>query len=54
MFTLMCIDFHISNCKNRFEVGFSKYKQLLISTCGLLVSSTCQVGSYKKKIDLFL
>ncbi len=49
----MCIDFHISNFKNRFEVGFSKYKQLLMSTCGLLVSNRCQVGSYKKEIYLF-
>jgi len=54
MFTLMCIDFHISNCRNRFEVGFSKYKQLLMSTYGLLVSSRCQVGFYKKEIDYFL
>jgi hypothetical protein len=54
MLILMCINFHNSNCKNRFEVGFSKYKQLLMSTCGLLVSSRCQIGSYKKEIDVFL
>jgi hypothetical protein len=53
MFTLVCIDFHSSNCKKRFEVGFSKYKQLSMSTCGLLVSNRCQVGSYQKKNRFF-
>jgi hypothetical protein len=56
MFTLMCINFHVSNCKSKFQVGFSKYKRLLISSfqCELLVSSKCQVGFYKKEIEFCL
>jgi len=29
MFQLMCIDFHISNCKSRFEIGFQNTSSFL-------------------------
>jgi hypothetical protein len=46
----MCINFQISPRKRRFQVGFKKYKDLLMSTfeCGLFISSRCQVGFNKK------
>jgi len=50
----MWIDFYISNCKNRFEIKVSKYKLAFdVYLCEFLVSSRCQIGFYKKKVDFF-